>query len=235
MTSDQGEMSMRILIAARRFFAAAALFLGSTPVHAIEIDLKTEAELGLTIATIKGSFVPGDSLKLRAKLATAQVGTVIIVHLDAQGGSLSEAAAIGRFFHRNGIGTVVPPGARCFTPCPIAFVGGYDSTARQKSQLKHSTGAIGFASVSTTYKEGTYSSRQMDAAVSAAQRGILTIADYLIEVEADPDLLTRIYDQIHAGSVHYLSDEDALSMGIPVFDDALGQLIEPMPKARGGS
>ncbi len=217
--------------------AALALAAGPlcpSPATAVEIKIRHAAGEKVATVELSGAIQAGDGLKVRAEIGKLPADVSIEARLNAAGGSLSEGMSIGRFFRQSGVRTVVPPGARCLTPCPLVLAGGFDRSTNSRAQVKHSTGQLGFSPFLASARERDYTRRDLDAAVASTQKSILSVADYLVEVGADVDLLAFIYEEIPAKSARYLADEEALALGIAVYDDKSGQLIRPVARRGGG-
>ena len=193
--------------------------------QALDIKVVNNPDKTVTLE-LTGSFNAGDGLRLRAQVARIPAETEIIAHLNAGGGLFSEGISVGRFFHQIGVRTVIPEKARCVLPCPLAFLGGKSRVDGHTGQVKHSSGALGFSAFNPTAREQNYTAADMDAAVASTQRGILLVADYLVEVGADLDFLKHIYDEAPDRSTRFMSNEELLSLGISIFDDESKQLIE---------
>ena len=194
--------------------------------HALDIKVINSADGKTITLELTGGFNAGDGLKLRAQVAKIPADTAIVAHLNAAGGSFAEGMSVGRFFHQIGVRTVIPAKARCILPCPLAFLGGKSRVEGESGQIKHSTGGFGFSAFLAQAREQNYTAGDLDAAVANTQRGILQVADYLVEVSADLDFLKHIYDEAPDRSTRFMSNEELLALGINIFDDGSGQLIE---------
>jgi hypothetical protein len=211
-----------------RTIALGLALAAMAPVAAQALDIKVinSPDGKLVTLELTGDFKAGDGLRLRAQVARIPHEVPIVAHLNASGGSLAEGMSVGRFFHQAGVRTIIPAKARCILPCPLAFLGGKSRVEGEGAQVKHSTGALGFSAFNPTAREQSYTAGDMDAAVANTQRGILLVADYLVEVGADLDFLKHIYDEAPDRSTRFLSNEELLSLGISIFDDESSQLIE---------
>jgi hypothetical protein len=209
-------------------YPLAILCLGIGLAHGLEIksedDPNNTANKVVTLR-LSGQFEQGDGLRVRALVAKLPSDVRIVAHFNAGGGVVQEAMSIGRFFHQLGVVTEVPPKAQCLSPCPLAFLGGYDPKGGS-SWIKHTDARFGFTPFSANAPEKDYTIKDLDAAVSGTQQSILQVMDYLTEVNADLDILRRIYEDIPSGTVRYIADEDLLSLGISIYDDKSNQLIE---------
>ena len=74
--------------------------------------------------------------------------------------------------------------------------------------------------------------KDLDTAVAGIQRDILQIADYLQAVNANLNLLRYYQSVLKQDEVKYITNEEALDLGIAVLLEETGQLIEPIPVRR---
>jgi hypothetical protein len=138
--------------------------------------------------------------------------------------------SIGQFLHRTQIRTVVPPKTRCISPCPLILVGGRDPLSGKSSYIKYSTASLGFSGVVLNYQDKAYTVADLDTAVAGIQRDILQIADYLHNVGADMNLLKYYQSVLKPNDVRYITNEQALDLGIAVMMEETGQVIEPIAR-----
>jgi hypothetical protein len=203
----------------------AALLGMDVPANALEIkEVKDPAGNAMTLE-LNGKFEPGDGLKLRAEVAKLPPEMTITIHFNAAGGNFTEGMSIGRFIHQLSIKTVVPAKAKCYSPCPLAFFAASDAKGASAA-IKHTTGYLGFTAFLPTAQDKDYTAVDLDNEVARTQRSILQVFDYLSEIGADPDVLRRIYEEIPEGQVKSVSDDELLSLGVSIFDDASNQLID---------
>ena len=225
MTRDAG-FAGRALVKAGLLAGALAL-LTSQQASALDIKTLEDTDKGATVV-LSGSVAPGDSLKVRGALGALAVAKVVTVQLSLAGGNRAEAMSIGQFFHRAGIRTVVAAKARCLSPCPLTLVGGRDPSTGKAGYLKYSSASLGFSGVVLNYQEKDYTAADLDAAVAGAQRDILNIADYLHDVGADINVLKYYQSVLKPNEIRYITNEQALDLGIPVLLEETGQVIEPV-------
>jgi hypothetical protein len=208
-------------------YSFAAFCLASGTAHGIEIssDAGTGTESNKVIALqFNGQFEEGDGLKVRAFVSKLPADVTLVARFNAAGGSNSAAMSIGRFLYQLGVVTEVPPKARCLSPCPLAFFGGNDSKGGSR-WIKHTSASFGFTAFTGNAQDKDYTVKDLDAAVVGTQRSILNLMDYLVEVNADLDVLRRVYEDIPLNTARYISDEDLLALGVSIYDDKSNQLI----------
>lgn len=212
---------------------AIGLVLALFPVtEAGAVNLETKDMPDQTAVTLTGRIDAGDGLKVRGYIGGLSQGKPIVAYLAFGGGVRSEAMSIGRFFHQAGIRTIVAKGARCISPCPLVLVGGSDPSTKKGSYLKYSSAKLGFSGMVLNYPDKVYTVADLDSAVAGVQSDILQIADYLQAVGAKQDMLKFYELVLKPNEVRYLSNEEALDLGIPVLDEDSGKVVAPLPARR---
>ncbi len=203
-----------------------ALF-ASTCAGAVDIKTVETPDTSVTTIMLTGKIEAGDGLKIRGYIGELPRSKPIALWLAFGGGVRSEAMSIGRFVNQAGIRTVVPKNARCIAPCPLVLVAGSDPLTKKHSYLKYSSAKLGFGGLVFNYKDKIYTVRDLDSAVAWMQRDILQIADYLQAIGARLDMLRYYESVLKRGEVRYLSNEEALDLGIPILVEDTGRVIEP--------
>ena len=213
----------------RTMIAAGAFsLLAATQAYAVDIKVIDDKDGKTATVRLNGSIAAGDGLKVRAAIGALAASKTVTVQLDSAGGNRSEAMSIGQFFHRNRIRTVVPTKTRCVSPCPLILVGGVDPLSGKASYVKYSTASLGFSGIVLNYQDKTYTAADLDNAVAGIQRDILQIADYLHDVGADMNLLKYYQSVLKSNETRYITNEQALDLGIAVMFEETGQVIEPI-------
>jgi hypothetical protein len=215
------------------FASGLALAAMTTPAVAIELSIVEQGDSASTIILLTGKVDAGDGLKMRGFVNGLPSSKPILAQLAFGGGSFSEAMSIGRFFHQSRIRTVVPSKrARCISPCPLVLVAGRDPDTDRPSSMKYSSAVLGFSSIVLNYPEKEYRLKDLNTAVAGTQRNILQIADYLHEIEANINILRYFHSVLKQGDVKYISNEEALDLGIAVLIEETGQVIQPSSPRR---
>jgi hypothetical protein len=210
--------------------AGALSLLAATQACAVDIKVTDDQDGRTATVLLSGTVMPGDGLKVRAAIGALAAAKTVTVRLDSAGGNRNEAMSIGQFFHRNRIRTVVPAKTRCISPCPLILVGGVDPLSGRASYVKYSTASLGFSGIVLNYQDKSYTAADLDAAVAGIQRDILQIADYLHDVGADMNLLKYYQSVLKSNDVRYITNEQALDLGIAVMFEETGQVIEPIAR-----
>jgi len=211
---------------------AACLALTATQAFALDMKVVEDADAKTTTIVLTGQVVVGDGLKMRSFIGSLPDPKPIVAQVSFSGGNNAEAMSIGRFFHQLRVRTVIPAKLRCVSPCPLVLVGGRDPVTGRAGYLKFSSGSLGFTGVTSNYVDKDYTLADLDGAVAATQRNILQLADYLRDVGADIDILRYYQSVLKQNDVHYITNEQALDLGIAVMFEETGQVIEPLRPRR---
>jgi hypothetical protein len=219
-------------VAARLLPAIIAVALGSAaPAAAAEI---TRTDLGMsglpdTVAFLyKGPVAGGDLLNLQSQISALPANTAVAIVLESPGGSLGEGIALGQFFHRAKIISVVGRvGGGCHSACSIAFLGGRNGRTGKPMRIKSSTGQLGFHQFSLRFDPNKkYTKKDRDDMVLAVQDITFALVDYFKSIDEDltflPFMLRAPTEQIRL-----LSNEDAIASGIHVYNEQTKLLIDP--------
>jgi hypothetical protein len=224
----------------RRFLAgllgAAALLLGANASSALEFATHSSDSETVNAIEVKGKIETGDAMALQAYIAKLPQKKVTVVYLNSLGGALEEGMALGRLFHRAKIRTaVIGKDVICSSACATAFLGGRDPETAGAWRVKGSTARLGFHSFKIDWEDKSYTAQDMSNAIARTQKMTLAMADYMTEVGASLEFL-RARLKAPAASMNYMSNEDALALGIYIANDKTGELITPASlKAPGGS
>ena len=116
---------------------------------------------------------------------------------------------------------------KCLISCALAFLGGRDAATGKPLRVKTSSGQLGFYSFQFTATDKTeYTDKDMTTAVVNTQRMVLRIADYIQEIREDLAVLQLIFKRSDA-KMNFVSNEEALKLGIYVLDEKSGEMIDP--------
>ena len=220
----------RALIAG--LIGAAAMLIGTSAASALEFVKHASDSDTINAVELKGKIEPGDAVTLQAYIAKLPIKRVTTVHLNSLGGSFDEGMALGRFFHRAKIRTIVAgTGVTCTSACTTAFLGGRDPETGKPWRAKGSTARLGFHSFRVDWADKDYTAQDMSMAVARTQKMTLQMADYMKEVDASLGFL-RARLKAPATGMNYMSNEEALSLGLYVINEKTGELIDPeLPNA----
>jgi hypothetical protein len=176
----------------------------------------------------KGEIRPGDLLNLQAQISALPADTKVAVVLQSSGGSLYEGVALGRFFHRAKVITVVGAAGWCASACSTAFLGGRDPKTGKHMRIKSSTGRLGFHQFAAKLDpEKKYTKKDRDDWVLAVQEITFHLVEYFKDIEEDLTFLPFMLRAPHE-QIRLLSSEDAIAAGIHVFNEQTKQLIDPL-------
>jgi hypothetical protein len=200
--------------------------------RAIDIKIVDDSDGKTATILLSGSMAVGDALRVRSFIGSVDPSKSIIVQLGFSGGFRTDAMSIGRFLNQTRIRTTIPAKVRCTSPCPLVLVGGRDPTTEKPSYIKYSSAVLGFTGVNPNFPEKDYTIADLDGAVANTQRDILQIADYLRDVGADMNMLKYYQSVLKQNETRFITNEQALDLGIAVMLEETGQVIEPRKSRR---
>jgi hypothetical protein len=211
----------------RALMAGLSMLACASTASALEFSRHPADSDGLNAIEAKGRVEAGDTAMLKAYIAQLPVKRATAVYLNSPGGSLEEGMALGRYFHKAGIRTIVA-GADvvCNSACSTAFLGGRDAETGKPWRVKGSTARLGFHSFRFDWPNKEYTAQDMSRAIAKTQMMTLTMAEYMRDVDASLDFL-RARLKAPSSGMNYMSNEEALSLGLYVIDDRTGDLIHP--------
>jgi hypothetical protein len=203
------------------------MLFGTNASWALEFAKHPTDSATVNAIEVKGNIETGDAVALQAYIAKLPHKKVTVVYLNSAGGSLEEGMALGRLFHRERIRTaVIGKDIVCRSACSTAFLGGRDSETAEPWRAKGSTARLGFHAFEIDWEDKEYTAQDMSNAIARTQRIALAMADYMIEVSASLEFLrARLRSPVDGMS--YMTNEEALSLGIYIANDKTGELITP--------
>jgi hypothetical protein len=175
----------------------------------------------------KGRFEDGDTHDLKRYIAKLPVKPHTVVYFDSPGGSVQESMTLGTFFYQSKIGTYVDAKKICTSACAIAFMGGRGPDGKAH-RVKSSTGRLGLHSFSRDFNDRNYSADDMKQVLQRAQTQVGLISEYFRTVEADQDAL-RIMLTATNSQMNFVSNDDAIGLGVQVFDEKTKAMVDPAP------
>lgn len=212
---------------ARALSMLAALVPSLQGAHALEFS-RHENDSGSLLAVLAtGRVEAGDADRFRAYLAQRPARKRTAVYLNSPGGNLHEGMALGRAFHDLGVRTVIEgQGAACLSACALAFLGGRDGDGTAW-RTKSSSSGLGFHAFRSTFPaDRSYGGDDMAALEQQTQRTVLDVADYLRAIGTDLDFL-RIMFRASADEMNFVSNDEALRIGIKVWDEKSRRFLVP--------
>jgi hypothetical protein len=210
--------------------AACIAICATAPAGAAEITRTDLAVPGLpdTIGFLyKGPVAAGDLLNLQSQISALPPDTAVAVVLESNGGSIGEGIALGKFFYRAKIITIVNRGAGCHSACSIAFLGGRSAKTGKPMRIKSSMGLLGFHQFSIKFDPNKkYTKKDRDDMVLTVQDITAALVEYFKYINED---LTFLPFMLRAPSeqIRLLSSEDAIASGVHVFNEQTKLLIDP--------
>ena len=220
---------MRSRFGIRNLLGAAltALTLGAfaQPAGALEISKHASDSAEVNAILLKGGVEDGDTFDLKVYISKLPKKATVIVYLNSPGGNLREGMRLGRFFFDNKIETAVETKTACANACALAFLGGRDD-AGKPHRTKASNSGLGFHSFSRDFDNKNYSADDLKIVVQQTQTQVFLVAEYLKSIGADLDVV-RLMLKAQANQMNYISNDEALSLNIRVWDDKRNQLVDP--------
>lgn len=210
----------------RRAAALALALVAAGPALALEISRHPSDSAEVNAIQLTGRIEEGDVLALQGYISRLPEKPVVTVHLDSVGGRMQEAMALGRYFHRAKIRTMISSQGKCISACGLAFLGGRDPATGKPYRVKSSMGRLGYHAFQTDYRPRDYTAKNMAEAVAHAQKVILQMTDYLGEIGENLEFL-RLALKSEAKEMTFVSNDEALNLGIHVLEEKTGQLIDP--------
>jgi hypothetical protein len=186
------------------FTIAAVVPITFSYVSAAEIKLQQTYRDGRdsTFAiTLDGPIIAGDSVKVqqildREKFTNGHfAGDRAVVQLNSDGGSFQEGLKLARLFRERNVETVVRAGARCFSACAIAFMGG-SITGEEENVLSsrsvEANGKLGFHAPYLEVSDGDYRKELVEAAYTVAIISVAELMETADKIGIQNRLLPRI-------------------------------------------
>jgi hypothetical protein len=213
----------------RNLIATAAVLGAMTlPAAALDISKHAKDSAEVNVVLLKGTVTDGDAYELKTYLKTLPKKATTVVYLDSPGGNLREGLKLGNLFYEFKIETVVDDKASCTSACALAFLGGRDINEKAK-RTKVSTGRLGFHSFSRDFNDKvTYSAGDLKIVLQRTQTEVFNIAEYLRGIETNMDVL-RIMLGAPSSAMNFVSNDDAIELGIAVWDSKTGKPVDPAP------
>ena len=202
--------------------------LGATPAAALDYSVhpKDSAEVNAILA--KGRFDEGDTQDLKRYIAKLPKKASTVVYFNSPGGNLRESVVLGTYFYQNKIGTAVEQRAACASACAISFMGGRGADGKPY-RVKWSSAKLGFHSFGREFPDDRrYSSDDMKTVLQRAQTEVGVLAEYLRTIDTDLDVLRIMLGATHS-QMNFLSNDEALGLGIQVFDEKTNAMMDPAP------
>jgi len=208
--------------------AAAALALGALaqPADAIELSKHPLDSVEVNAIQLKGKIDDGDTFDLQVYISKLPKKPSIVVYLNSPGGNLREGMRLGKFFFDNRIETVIETKTACSSACALAFLGGRDGDSGKPRRTKASNSGLGFHSFTREFDNKSYTADDLKTVVQMTQTQVFVVAEYLKSIGADMDII-RLMLRAQANQMNYISNDEALTLNIRVFDDKRNVMVDP--------
>ena len=208
--------------------ALAGLVFGAfaQPASAIEISKHAKDSAEVNAILVKGVINQGDTFELQAYIASLPKKPHIVIFLSSPGGNLAEGMKLGRFFYDRKIETAIETKTFCASACALAFLGGRDDSGKPL-RTKAANSGLGFHAFTREFdKDKSYTAEDLKVVVQRTQSTVYVVADYLKAINTDMDII-RIMLKAQNNEMNFISNDDAITFGVRVWDEKRKQIIEP--------
>ena len=130
--------------------------LGASASSALEFAKHSSDSETVNAIEVKGKIETGDAVALQAYIAKLPIKRRPPSTSTRSAARFDEGMALGRFFHRAKIRTVVGAGVTCTSACTTAFLGGRDPETGKPWRAKGSTARLGFHSFKIDWADKDY-------------------------------------------------------------------------------
>jgi hypothetical protein len=133
---------------------------------------------------------------------------------------------LGRFFYDRKIETAIETKTFCASACALAFLGGRDDSGKPL-RTKAANSGLGFHSFTREFdKDKSYTAEDLKVVVQRTQSTVYVVADYLKAINTDMDII-RIMLKAQNSEMNFISNDDALTLNIRVFDEKRNAVVDP--------
>jgi hypothetical protein len=199
--------------------ASAALAMDFTK-HPSDSD-KENAILG------SGKIEAGDAFRLQTYLTKLPDRPITALYLDSSGGMVGESMEVGRIVYAAKIRTMVlGDKARCNSACTTIFMAGRDRETNKPYRVKGSANNLGFHNFRPNLEDKKFKAADMLQTQASAQRTIMRLATYLLEVDADLEIIGL---SLRQAEILNISNQEALRFGIHILEAKTNELVRYEP------
>ena len=210
-------------------FALGALAWSSSAVATAFVTQVPSGRDDLALFALVGEITGGETLELTRLVSQLPSNRTVTVILHSPGGNLTEGLALGRFFHKARISTLLlGDGGRCASACATAFLGGRDRQGRP-SRTKMRSSQLGFhqffARLTGDTTKLRFSKEQMEQRVVQTHGQVLELIAYLSDIGEELDKLDLML-AVPGTALRYVTNEEAATYGINVVNERDNTVIE---------
>ena len=177
---------------------------------AADIRLDPDRSGPTSTILLSGPVIKGDLIGMQDAIEQTRrgrPGKPIVVVLDSPGGHHFEGMLIALLLKRQGIGTVVPPGASCVSACSSIFFGGFNAKAGKPNRVAYETAQVG------VHRMRRADGR--DASAQEAERVVGGAGWFLDQMGVSRSLQIKFF-ATPATSMYYLTAADMFGTSIEV-------------------
>lgn len=191
----------------------------------------TRVNIGLpntAVFVIRGGFDGNEILRFKTAVADIPPKVRVIAILNSPGGRVDQGYELGKFFTEAGIVTAVMAGdGACASACQMAFFGGRDPHTGKPLRILFEGGKLGFHNFkSSGLADREYTKQELINISKDAQQFALGILQYFQYVEA-PIQVYQLFLGTKAESMNFISESQALDVGVSIVNTQTGTLISP--------
>jgi hypothetical protein len=201
--------------------AVLGAFVAASAVYAAEIRTLDHAELGITLVQIEGEIAAEDERRVRTALTLLRSRVPpgqLFVSLRSPGGVVETAISIADHLRRNGVGTILLPGASCFSACAMIFFGGYSKEAGALRRIAFAGSRLGVHRMQLRPKPAsgrglTRPSAELVEVYDALQQDLGSTMAALARIEIPAAILARMLQTPH-DKMHVLTSAEVAAAGV---------------------
>ncbi len=196
-------------------------FAATSGAFAAEIRTFDHAELGITLLQIEGDIAAEDERRVRTALTLLRSRVPpgqLFVSLRSPGGVVETAIAIAEHLRQNGVGTVLLPGANCFSACAMIFFGGYSKEASAPRRIAFAGSRLGVHRMQLRPKPGsarglTTRGNELVEVYDALQQDLGSTMAALARIGIPAEILARMLQTPHE-KMHVLTPAEVAAAGV---------------------
>ena len=202
--------------------AALAPASAEITISRIDIGLPNTA-----VVLVQGQYDGNEILRFKSAIADIPSSVRIIAALNSPGGRVDQGFELGKFFFDARIPTIVLAGHECASSCTNAFFGGRDPVTGQPLRILASGGKLGFHNFrSANMPDKKYTKAELEDLSRTTQQIVHAQLMYLKAVDAPIKAIVLSLGTPHE-DVNWLSEADALQLGVTILNREMGRMISP--------
>jgi len=219
-----------------RFLFCASISILASATEAATIRTLEHDQLGVTLLQLEGEIEKDDDERIRkglAELAGKAPPGQLYLSLRSDGGAVDTALTIAKRLREAGIGTIVLPGASCYSACAMIFFGGYSQEARAPRRIAFVGSRLGVHRMQVRPRPGLIKelqAKKVDPVVihDVAQERLGEMIAAMLNLEISPQVLARMFQTPHR-AMHVLTPSEIAGAGIVLVSGRKGRWHSAAP------